>query len=85
MKKFLFGLAILVCTASLFACSGKYVILIDGNSQKCFDNCGDAKSYAAHLLQTGKAKSVRIDTRAGKIISQNACSGVTYTSAEDIH
>lgn len=85
MKKFLFALAILACTASVFACGGKYVVLVDGKSQQCFDNCGDAKSYAARLLMSGKAKSVRIDTRSGKWISQDACSGMTYTSADEIH
>ena len=85
MKKFLFGLAIFFFMVPTFACGGKYVVLVDGNSQQCFDNCGDAKSYAARLLMSGKAKSVRIDTRSGKWISQDACSGMTYTSADEIH
>ena len=85
MKKFLFGLAIFLCTASVFACSGKYILLADGGNQYCFESCGDAKSYAASLLRSGKAKSVRIDTRTGKWISQDACSGKTYTSADEIH
>jgi len=82
MKKFLFGLAIFLCTASVFACEGKYILLTNDGEEECFKDCGEAKSRAARLLLQGK-KSVRIDARGG-ITVNTGCDGKTYYSADDI-
>ena len=80
MEKILFALAILACTASVFACEG-YIVSADG-SESCFSSCGEAKAYARNLLQQGK-KSVRIDTN--NKTAYPGCNGKTYYSAGEIN